>query len=81
MLTPGAVCQRPTSWSGCGYGKGLRSTPSNTLKIAVFAPMAMARVATVTDVKRGARASRRTRCRIWFAMASEIRAKGGGFRK
>ena len=54
------VCR--TIRSGCAYGKGLRRTPSRTLKMAVLAPMARARVATVTDVNRGARASRRRMC-------------------
>src|SRR5579875_1878128 len=31
---PGAVSQTATSWSGFGYGRGLRRTPFTTLKIA-----------------------------------------------
>src|SRR5436309_15816647 len=83
MLTPGAVCHTPTSSSGCAYGKGLRRTPSRTLNMAVLAPMAMARVATVTDVNRGAWPSRRTTCFNWWeiAMLSETLVARRGLHK
>ena len=42
-----------TSRSGSANGSGFRSTPWTTLKIAVLAPMASARVATQTAVNRG----------------------------
>jgi hypothetical protein len=54
-LAPGAVPRIVTSRSACGNGSGRSSTASTTLKIAVVAPMASARVATVTSVKPGAR--------------------------
>ena len=59
MPRPGAVCHMPTSWSGSSNGSGFSSTPRMTLKIAVFAPMPSASVSTATDVKSGARSSRR----------------------
>jgi hypothetical protein len=63
MLIPGAVCHTATSLSGSGYGSGLSSTPFTTLKIAVFAPIPIARVRIVTIVKEGDRPRRR---RIWL---------------
>ena len=42
-----------TSCSGWGYGKGLKSTPFTTEKIAVFAPMPSVRVRIATVVKTG----------------------------
>src|SRR6266446_3338326 len=83
MLTPGAVCHTPTSSSGCGYGKGFRRTPSRTPNMAVLAPMAIARVATVTDVNRGALPSRRTTCFNWWeiAMLSETLVARRGLHK
>jgi hypothetical protein len=43
--------------SGCGNGSGRRSTPSTTLKIAVFAPMPNASVSTTVSVNAGAERS------------------------
>ncbi len=42
-----------TSRSGSGYGSGLKSTASMTLKIAVLAPIPSASVSTVTSVNAG----------------------------
>ena len=49
MLTPGAVCQRPTSRSGSGNGSGLRRTLLTMLKIAVLAPIPRASVINVAS--------------------------------
>src|SRR5215467_13583054 len=46
-----------TSWSGREYGKGLSSTPSTALKIAVFAPIPMASVRIAAIAKPGAERS------------------------
>ena len=58
-LTPGALWSSVTSSSGFGYGSAFSSTPSTTLKMAVFAPMPIASVNTATAVKPGIFASRR----------------------
>ena len=63
MLTPGAVCQRPTSRSGSGNGSGFSSTLSTTLKMAVLAPIPSASVTSVASVKAGVRSRRRAACR------------------
>ena len=49
--------------------------------MAVLAPMAMASVATVTDVNRGARPNRRTMClnSLEIAMPTIRARRGGGF--
>ena len=66
MLSPGAVCQTPTSDSGCGYGNGLSRTPSTTLNTAILAPTPAASVISVMTVKTGARQSLRTICLSWL---------------
>ena len=63
MLTPGAVCHRPTSRSGSANGSGLRRTAFTTLKIAVLAPIPNASVINVASVNTGVRARRRAACR------------------
>ena len=57
---PGAVCQIPTSRSGSLKGRGRRSTPSTTLKMAALLPIPTARVSTATALNMGARRSLRT---------------------
>ena len=42
-----------TSWPGSRYGSGTSSTVLTTLKIAEFAPMPSAMVATTMNVKAG----------------------------
>ena len=57
---PGAEPRIVTRRSASRNDKGLIRTASTTLKIAVFAPIASVRVATVTSVNPGARRRRRT---------------------
>ena len=56
------VAATVTMRSASGYGRGRSSTPSTTEKIAVFAPIATARVTTVSKLK--ARSFRRVRIAI-----------------
>jgi hypothetical protein len=63
MLTPGAVCQSPTSRSGSANGSGLSRTVLTTVKIAVLAPIPRASVINVANVNTGVRTRRRTACR------------------
>ena len=67
---PDALCHTPTSRSGSGYGRLFSSTASITLEIAVFVPIAIASVRTVTAVNMGARPSRRAPSRNRAARVS-----------
>src|ERR1700678_4850744 len=58
--------------SGLPYGKGRRSTPSITLKIAVFAPIPIARIRRTVAVNPGDRLSRRNACFRSVAIDSTI---------
>ena len=53
------VSQMATRRSESGYGRGFSKTPFRTLKIAVLAPIPMARVMRVMTANIGERARRR----------------------
>src|SRR5262245_29151432 len=55
MLMPGDRSHRTARRSGSGYGRGFSSSALTTLKIAVLAPIPIARDATITNVTPGVR--------------------------
>src|SRR5436190_20853139 len=56
-------CSTEIKRSGSGNGSGFSKMPFMTLKIAVVAPIPIASVSTVVNVKPGERPSRRRVCR------------------
>ena len=53
ICAPWMVSERTTSCSGCGKGRGRRSTPSTMEKMAVVAPMPRASMRTAVSEKPG----------------------------